>query len=111
MKQLKYYRSIMAKDIYEDPMYWLGAAFFSGFLFASWSWGILYLLSFLIVYEIFYCIYCRYKNNKEWGLQIRIGIVAGTLMGFLIGRNITEDDDHKKSIDEFCSSVGKIFGK
>ena len=98
----KYYRSRMVRDIYEDPAYWLGAAFFSGFLFSGWSWGILYLVSFLIVYEIFYYTYCRYKVINDWDLQIRIGILAGTLMGFLIGRHIIEEDDHQKSINEFC---------
>ena len=68
----------------------------------------MYLLSFLIIYEIFYYIYCQYKSS-DWDLQIRIGILAGTLMGFLIGRNITEDDDHEKSINEFCDHFNNFF--
>ena len=91
----------MNDDINNDPMYWLGASFFSGFLFSTWSWGILYVLSFLIIYEIGYYIYCSYQS-KEYDCMIRIGIVAGALMGFLIGRAIIEDDDHTASIDEFC---------
>ena len=92
----------MNQDIYEDPMYWLGAAFFSGFLFATWSWGILYLLSFLILYEIGYYIYCySYKGLDDYSLMIRSGIAAGAFMGFLIGRAIIEEDDHEKSIKDF----------
>jgi len=90
----------MKRDINEDPMYWIGAAFFSGFLFSSWSWGIVYVILFLIVYEIFYFAFCRYRLSK-YDLLSRIGIVAGAFMGFLIGRAITEDDDHEKSIQEF----------
>lgn len=101
----------MKKDINEDPMYWLGASFFSGFLFATWSWGILYLFSFLILWEIGYYIYCRcYNGLDEYDLMIRIGIVAGALMGFLIGRAITENDDHEESIREFWDSVHKYTG-
>ena len=97
----------MRQDLDKDPLYWLGAAFFSGFLFSSWSWGILYALTFLIIYEIGYYIYCySYKGTNEYSLMIRLGIVAGALMGFLIGRAITEDDDHEESIREFRSHLG-----
>lgn len=99
----------MNKDLNEDPMYWLGASFFSGFLFSHWTWGILYLLLFLIIWEIGYYIYCSAYRN-DYDLMIRIGIVAGALMGFLIGRAITENDDHEKSIKEFWGSVHKCTG-
>jgi hypothetical protein len=102
----KRYTSRMARDIYEDPVYWLGASFFSGFLFAEWSWGILYLLSFLIAYEIFYYCYLWYKDDNTWIFQIRLGIVAGAFMGFLIGRHIIGKDNHEESIQEFCSYFG-----
>jgi len=98
----------MNRDLYEDPMYWLGAAFFSGFLFANWSWGILYLLVFLIFWEIGYYIWCNY-NNSTYDIQIRIGIVAGTIMGFLIGRCITENDDHEESMREFWARIRKYI--
>jgi len=102
------YRSRMARDIYEDPMYWLGAAFFSGFLFSTWSWGILYLISFLIIYEIFYYFYCNHYV-KHWDFPMRIGLACGALMGFLIGRNITEDDDHEQSMKDFCNDIKRFI--
>lgn len=99
------------KDLNDDPMYWLGASFFSGFLFSYWSWGILYLLLFLILWEVFYFgYYYAYKGLDMYCPIIRIGIVAGALMGFLIGRAITENDDHDKSIKEFWESVHKYTG-
>ena len=101
----------MNKDLNEDPMYWLGASFFSGFLFSSWSWGILYLLLFLFIWEICYYVYCySYRGLDDYDFMIRIGIVAGALMGFLIGRGITENDDHEKSIEDFWISVNKYTG-
>lgn len=96
----------MNRDIDRDPMYWLGASFFSGFLFSTWSWGILYLLVFLIAYELFLVFY---KGWKEYDLQIRIGVVCGAIMGFLIGRAITENDDHEKEIQEFKSVFKKYL--
>lgn len=97
----------MRQDINEDPMYWTGAAFFSGVLFSTWSWGILYLLTFLLIYEIGYYIYCySFSKMDQYDLMIRIGIVAGAFMGFLIGRNITETDDHEESIKEFRNRFG-----
>ena len=97
----------MNRDIYQDPLYWIGSAFFSGFLFATWSWGIIYVISFLILYEIGYYIYCySYKGLDEYSFMVRIGIVAGAFMGFLIGRAITETDNHEESIREFRNKLG-----
>ena len=98
----------MIRDINEDPMYWLGAALFSGILFASLSRGILYLLAFYIIYEILYYFYYKY-NTYHYDLQIRIGILAGGIMGFLIGRHITETDNHSESIKEFWDTIKKFF--
>lgn len=110
----------MVKDLNEDPMYWLGASFFSGFLFSTWSWGILYLIVFLIIWEIGYYIYCyAYKGWDGYGhmfgdyrvnyFMIRLGIVAGAIMGFLIGRAIIEDDDHEQSIKDFWATISKYY--
>lgn len=100
MNKCGYMLCRMKRDLNEDPMYWIGAAFFSGFLFSSWSWGVVYIILFLIVYEIFYFMFCCYQK-RNYNIMIRIGIVAGAFMGFLIGRNIIEDDDHEKSIRDF----------
>ncbi len=100
----------MKKDLNNDPSYWLGAAFFSGFLFSTWSWGILYLLSFLIIWELGYYIYCYNFKENEYDLMIRIGIFAGSLMGFLMGRAITETDDHEESIQDFLDTMYKYTG-
>lgn len=96
----------MNRDISTDPMYWTGAALFSGFLFSTWSWGIVYLVLFVIAYEILYYTYCCYAIT-EYDFIIRIGIIAGTIMGFLIGRSITETDDHEECVEEFWNKYFK----
>ena len=92
----------MKRDINEDPMYWLGAAFFSGILFATWSWGILYLLFYIVFYEVFYYIVFRCRGNLDnYCPQMRIGLSAGAILGFLIGRCITQTDNHEETMGEF----------
>jgi lipoprotein signal peptidase len=93
-------RCRMNRDISTNPMYWTGAAFLSGFLFSTWSWGIVYLILNLIITEILYYSYCRYKSNKYY-IEIRLGIIAGTILGFLIGRCITDNNDHDECIRNF----------
>ena len=101
----------MNRDLYEDPMYWLGASMFSGFLFATWSWGILYLILFLIIWEIGFYIYCySFEKLDNYSLTIRIGIIAGAIMGFLLGRGITGTDNHEESIKDFWKSVHRYTG-
>ena len=98
----------MDKDLNEDPMYWTGAAFFSGFLFSTWSWGIVYLVLFLVIYEILYYGYCRcFGNMSNYSLMIRIGLVAGVFMGFLMGRVITNQADHDENIRQFSEYFKK----
>lgn len=106
----KIYSSRMTRDIYEDPAYWLGSAFFSGILFSTWSWGILYLILFMLIYEIFYAIYCQY-NGSKLDIGMRIGLFCGAFMGFLIGRCITKNDDHEKSINDFCFNAQNYYKK
>ena len=96
----------MKYDIINNPMYWLGASFFSGILFSTWSWGLAYLLVGLIIYEIGYYMYCRYQNYQH-NLQIRIGILAGAIMGFLIGRSITGTENHYESFSDLKATLKK----
>lgn len=94
------YMNRMEKEIYCDPQYTLGAALFSGFFFSYWSWGIVYFLLFVLAWEIFVLCYCHYKG-KEWDVMIRLGIIAGALMGFLMGRVVMDDCDHVESAKQF----------
>lgn len=87
-------------DINNDPMYWLGAAFFLGILFSTWSWGIAYFFLFIIFWEIGVCWFYKY-NGYHWDVSMRFGLAAGSLLGFLIGRCITETDDHLECMEEF----------
>ena len=91
------------QDITTDPMYWLGASFFSGFLFSYWNWGIVYVVLFLIVWEIIYFGYHWYREYNYQGM-IRIGCIAGVIFGFLINRAIIEQDDHYADIQDFWNN-------
>jgi len=95
----------MSKDINEDPMYWLGASVFSGVLFSTWSWGIVYLLIFIVFYEVIYFAVCKYHIKTPYCAEMRIGLVAGSIFGFLIGRAITETDNHSECITDFISTA------
>ena len=94
----------MSRDINEDPMYWLGASIFSGLLFSTWSFGIVYVLISIVFYEFIFCVACYYRGKTNYCIQMRIGLVAGSIFGFLIGRAITKTDDHYECIDDF---IGK----
>lgn len=91
----------MIRDINEDPMYWLGASFILGVFFASFSWGIIFYLIFLVLYSFLYYYYCHYNGINGWFLDEQIGLFAASFFGFLIGRTIIKDDEHEESMTEF----------
>lgn len=62
-------------------------AFCLGVLFSPWSWGFIYYLAFLILYEIVTA-YMTWCQPPYWCLSSRIGIVAASLLGFIVGRII-----------------------
>ena len=91
----------MTRDINEDPMYWLGASFILGVFFASFSWGIIFYFIFLVLYSFGFYYYCYYNGINEWFLDEQFGLFAASFFGFLIGRSIIEDDEHKENMHEF----------
>lgn len=74
-------------------------AFMLGVLFSPWSYGLLYFLLFLLVYEIILIYFCR-THSEKWCIDVRIGVFAASILGFVIGRYLTGyrhplDDDHR----------------
>lgn len=61
------------------------ASFCLGVLFSPWSWGLQWFIAFLIVYEIL-AIYFTRCDSLYWKANIRIGVVAASLLGFILGR-------------------------
>lgn len=74
-------------------------AFCLGILFSPWSLGLLYFLIFLIIYEA-YAFYATAGRAPSWKIEIRLGVMAASIFGFIIGRILTGwnhplDDDHR----------------
>ncbi len=80
------------KSYYPDSvLFSIVLSFAVGLLFAPWSFGFLYLLIFIIVYEIIYAWY-----NKDFSTEnfmTRLGIVVASIFGFIVGRALMEDTD------------------
>ena len=80
------------KSYYPDSvLFSLVLSFAVGLLFAPWSFGFLYLLIFIIVYEIIYA--CYHKDFSTNNFMIRLGIVVASIFGFIVGRAILQDSD------------------
>lgn len=96
-------------DLWYDPTYWLVASIAVGILFAGVSWSIIYYIIFLIIWEIGYWIYTGYDNNSEWDFELRLGLVLGTLFGFLIGRTLHDKADCSADWCEFRKDMRYYF--
>ena len=70
-------------------------SFCSGVLFSPWSWGFLYYIVFLVLYEIITA-YMTWCQPPYWCPSTRIGIVASSLLGFIVGRIIIGYDNPLK---------------
>lgn len=98
--------------INDDPMAIVLMGFMSGLLFSGISWGIIYIILFLILWEILYFGYLN-VNDRAWDFSHRLIVILATILGFLIGRFFHNDDDHEKSCQKFKEDMdyyGKEFG-
>ena len=99
-------------EIYNNPNYTILMALITGILFSAISWGIIYVILFLIIWEILYYGYLN-VNNKEWDFLFRVTVILAALLGFLYGRALHDDDDHYEDCNKFKEDVnnyGKNFG-
>lgn len=92
--------------INNDPMAVVLISFMTGLLFSAVSWGLIYVLLFLIIWEILYYGYLN-ANDRAWGFDHRITVIMAALLGFLLGRFFHDDDDHFSSCSEFKDDVNK----
>lgn len=95
--------------INNDPFAPVLASFLAGLLFSSVSFGIIYVIIFLIIWEIFYFGYLD-VNDKIWSLDDRVTVILAAFLGFLLGRFFHDDDDHQESFDKFCKDAN-YYGK
>ena len=98
--------------INNDPMIPIFISFITGLLFSGISWGIVYVVLFLIIWEIIYFGYLN-ANNRPWIVRDRLLIILAALLGFLTGSFFHENDDHFdsfKKINDDVEYYGKEFG-
>jgi len=99
-------------DIQNDKGYVVIAALISGILFSGISFGLVYVILFLLIWEFLYFAYLH-ANYRKWNLGDRILVILAAILGFLLGRFLHEDDDHNADLDKFMDDYeyyGKEFG-
>ncbi len=67
-------------------------SFCLGVLFSPWTFGPLFYIVFILVYEII-CGYVYQFKSPFWNFSTRIGIIFSSLFGFLVGRILIGYDD------------------
>ena len=98
--------------IENDPGIVVIMSFISGILFSNITYGLAYLIIFLLIWEILYFGYLD-CNNKSWLLFDRVLIFLGAILGFLLGRFMHDNDDHGGDFQKFknnCKYYAKDFG-
>lgn len=58
-----------------------------GLIFGPFSFGLIYLLGFIILYEIIYYVVAR--NQCCWSFPGRVAVEFATILGWLVGRSLT----------------------
>lgn len=98
--------------IYNEPMIPVLLSFLTGLLFSGISWGIVYVVLFLIIWEVIYFGYLS-ANHRPWIMDDRLLIILAAFLGFLTGAFFHENDsywdDYKKFNDD-ADYYGKEFG-
>ena len=71
-----------------------------GILFSGVSFGLVYVILFIVLWEILYFLYSDSKN-MVYSAEDRLLFALGSIMGFLLGRLMHDDDDHFKEYKKF----------
>ena len=96
-------------DINNDPNYTVLMSLIVGILFSGISWGLVYVILFLILWEILYFGYLD-SNGKVWNLNSRVTIILAALLGFIYGRALLGEDDHYEDYKDFHKNM-EYYGK
>jgi hypothetical protein len=65
------------------------SAFCFGVLLSPLSWGLLFFIAFIIVYELIYCYGC---SNYFACTAIRVAVIFYAIFGWIVGRTVTDLD-------------------
>ena len=83
-----------AEKLYGNELLLILSAFAISLTLASWSYGIIFFFVFLVTWEIIYYIAVR-VTKPYWFLEVRLAIIAASILGWLIGRELTGKDADK----------------
>jgi hypothetical protein len=84
----------------KSPYSYVLMGFLSGLLFSGISWGIVYVILFLILSEILYFGYLS-ANDYMWDFDLRATVLLAALLGYLTGAFFHDMDDHYESWCKF----------
>ena len=101
-----------AKFDINDPQYSIISSFIIGILFSGISFGLVYVIIFILLWEIFYYAYVD-CNNRQYPGEKRLLMALYGIAGFLLGRFMLDQDDHNKDFEKFQNDYhyyGREFG-
>jgi len=87
-------------EIDNNPGYTAISSMIIGILFSGVSFGLVYVIIFILLWEFLYFGYLD-CNNKKYNVEDRIIIALSGIMGFLLGRFLHSDDDHYEEFRKF----------
>jgi hypothetical protein len=97
---MSYFQKIKCGIQNNDPEYLIISSFILGILFSGISFGLVYVIIFLIIWELLYYAYIDCNNRSYMGETRLLSVLYG-IAGFLLGRFLHEDDDHHEEFKKF----------
>lgn len=82
-------RPFFCSDNY-TPTAQIIAAFVFGAIFGPWSWGIIFLLIYFIIYEILFYLFTHGDPNY-WQIETRLAVFCAYFLGWIVIRTIVND--------------------
>jgi hypothetical protein len=103
---MEYLKKIDEEIRNSEPGYTFIMSVIVGILFSGISFGLIYVIMFIVLWEFFYFLYLD-CNNIVYSGEDRLLFALGSIMGFLLGRLMHDDDDHYKEYKKFCRDYDK----
>ena len=85
-----------------EPKYTFIMSITVGILFSGVSFGLMYVILFILIWEFLYYCYLDAKSLNYQPID-RLLFALGSIMGFLIGRAMHDQDDHYNEYKKFKS--------
>jgi hypothetical protein len=90
-----------------EPGYTLVMSIIIGILFSGISFGLVYVILFIVLWEILYFLYSDAKH-MVYSSEDRLLFALGSIMGFLLGRFMHDNDNHYKEYRKFRKDYDKF---